>query len=724
MFARVIIDIPHSKVDRQFEYALPEGLFVPVGMRVMVPFGNGSKKMQGYVVALTDRVDYDISKIKPILSTIDEFPVLTSEQITLAEHIAREQHITMCSVLRAMFPSELRRGEVKAKTKKILSLNKECIHTIKKTPNTLKLLDCFENSPQIEYLSLPENLRATAKRGIASGWICGTIKEDFRNPVSLAGEGVHIQLTAQQEHCLNSVDMDNDQGYLLFGVTGSGKTEVYAKLINKVLENGKTAVLMVPEISLTPQLLHMIKSRVHAQVAVLHSGLSSGERYDEWRRIALGEAKVVVGARSAVFAPLSNIGIMIIDEEHELSYKSEQTPKYLTHDIVQKRCEMWNCPYIFGSATPSIESFHSARKGELKLLTLKNRINDLPLPQIIVADMREELALGNRTMFSAELYDQLRQTLNMGKQAMLFINRRGHSNFVMCRGCGYTEYCDSCSVTMTYHSKSNLLKCHYCGRTKQVTKICPQCTKPYLKHFGIGTQRVEEEVLKEFPGVRVIRMDFDTVRKKDSHLKIYSDFANNRADILIGTQMIAKGFNFDNLRLVGVIAADMSLKVPDYRSSFRTYSLLEQVSGRAGRKGEGVVVVQTYNPQHFSILRAKNHDYIGFYEEEIVSRQACCLPPFGTFYRILFSGEDEQKLVLSATDLYNKLKIGLKPYYNEIFIFTHGYSPVAKIDNKIRYQILLKTGVNRAMHRQLLDTLDHSEYDVLVNFEVNPSSMF
>ena len=516
-------------------------------------------------------------------------------------------------------------------------------------------------------------------------------------------------------------------GFLLHGVTGSGKTEVYLRAIEYARSLGKSAVMLVPEISLTPQMIAMFRQRLREEVAVLHSALSAGQRFDEWRRLRRGAARVVIGARSAVFAPLENIGVIIIDEEHETSYKSDTHPKYQTQEIALKRAEIERCALVLGSATPSVETYYEALNGKYRLLSMPRRLFGLELPKITVVDMREELTKGNRTIFSAELYEGLQKTLRRGMQAMLFINRRGYSTFVMCRGCGYVEYCDHCEVTMTYHSGPDELRCHYCGRTRSVRTVCPECGKPYLKYFGVGTQKVEEETQKLFPTARVLRMDLDTMRKKGAHMEVYERFKNGEADILIGTQMIAKGFDFKNVELVGVMAADTSLRFPDYRSPERTFQLIEQVAGRAGRKGEGSVVVQTYAADHYAVQHAAQHDYTGFYYKEIALRQQGLLPPFGIFIRFVFSGSDEAAVKANAEDFAAGLQEELKPFADKILLLETGPAPIRKIEGKMRYQLLLKMVNDHATQGAygiLYEYTNRKKYgNCVFGLEINPLNM-
>jgi primosomal protein N' (replication factor Y) len=703
MFAKVIVDVAHSSVDRIFEYGIPEELPVAVGHRVLVPFGAGNKPVEGYVIGVSEKCEIDEKSIKPVLRLMEEYEALTKGQIALAAWIREYYHTPLAIALRLMFPAELRGERIREKKQTLLVLAAHDAAAVQsgfytkdgkvKAPNKLALYQLLTKQKSIGTEKLPEGLRASVAAAVKEGWAVKEERELQRKPLSVPEQPKSdFTLSPWQEEALAAIAKGMETGgrFLLHGVTGSGKTEVYIRAIEQARKQGKTAIMLVPEISLTPQMTEMFKRRLCEDIAVLHSGLSAGERFDEWRRIRKGISKVVIGARSAVFAPLTDIGLIIMDEEHESSYKSDIHPKYQTHEIAIKRAEIEQCALVLGSATPSVETYHAALRGQYRLLKMPKRLFDLELPKIEIADMREELKAGNRTIFSGRLYEAILETLSENRQAMLFINRRGHSTFVMCRGCGYVEYCGDCAVTMTYHSATDELKCHYCGRTRPVRSVCPECGKPYLKLFGIGTQKVEEEVKKRFPEARVLRMDLDTLQKKDEHFRIYERFKKGGADILVGTQMIAKGFDFENVSLVGVIAADTSLYFPDYRSAERTFQLIEQVSGRSGRRGEGLVVVQTYVPEHYAIQYAARHDYEGFYEKEAGLRAKSFLPPFGLFIRFIFSGADEKIVEEAAADFKTGLEQCLKPYGSSVLLLEAGPAPIRKIEGRTRYQILLK----------------------------------
>lgn len=490
------------------------------------------------------------------------------------------------------------------------------------------------------------------------------------------------------EHIVSSINEEENTIHLLHGVTGSGKTEVYLQTIQEVISKGKEAIVLVPEISLTPQIVGRFKSRFGNDVAVLHSGLSIGEKYDEWRKIQRKEVKVVVGARSAIFAPFENIGLIIIDEEHETTYKQDEHPRYHARDIAIWRGNYHNCPVVLGSATPTLESFARAQRDVYKLETLAKRVNQGPLPSVEVIDMREQLRIGNRTMFSTLLHEKIVDRLDKKEQIILFLNRRGYSSFVMCRDCGYTIQCPHCEVSLTYHKHNHSLKCHYCGYETYMPKNCPSCQSDHIRFFGTGTQKVEEAITQHFPQARVIRMDNDTTSRKGAHEKMLKRFENGEADILLGTQMIAKGLDFPNVTLVGVLAADSSLHLPDFRASERTFSLLTQVSGRAGRHElPGEVVIQTYSPEHYTIELAKTQDYIAFYEQEMQNRRKFHYPPYFYLVLISISHIDIMKVIKVSEQIAGYLREHLS---NQSIVLGPVASPIAKIKDHFRYQCVIK----------------------------------
>jgi primosomal protein N' (replication factor Y) (superfamily II helicase) len=573
---------------------------------------------------------------------------------------------------------------------------------------------------------------STIKSLVNKGLLLEKYVEVYRDPYEnrVFEKTSPLPLTYQQAEAikpiLDKIDRSLYQTFLLYGVTGSGKTEIYLQSIQRVLEEGKEAIVLVPEISLTPQMVHRFKGRFGDDVAVLHSGLSVGEKYDEWRKIQRKEVKVVVGARSAIFAPFENIGIIIIDEEHETSYKQEENPRYHARDVAVHRAEDHKCPVILGSATPSLESFARASKGVYELLTLSKRMNDGELPKVSIVDMREELRNGNRSMFSQELFDNLQDRLEKGEQTVLFLNRRGHSSFIMCRDCGFVLQCPHCDISLTYHRFSNGMKCHYCGYEESVPTACPECTSEHIRYFGTGTQKVEEELNKLLPGARIIRMDVDTTSRKGSHEKLLTAFGEGKADILLGTQMIAKGLDFPNITLVGVLSADTMLHLPDFRAAEKTFQLLTQVSGRAGRHSlPGEVVIQTYTPEHYSIGLASEHDYDRFYLQEMMMRKMGAYPPFYFITLITLSHEDLMKVV----DIAEKLSGFIRSRLSEsTIILGPAASPIPRIKNRYRYQCLIKYKREPNLTGTLKTVLDQFQQQyasggLSISIDVNPYMM-
>ncbi|MCU9600094.1 primosomal protein N' [Pallidibacillus thermolactis] len=576
------------------------------------------------------------------------------------------------------------------------------------------------------------NARASLNALVNKGLLKKEEYEQYRDPYvnRYFQKTKALPLTEDQQKAitpiLNTIEEKQQEVFLLHGVTGSGKTEVYLQAIEKVINQGKEAIVLVPEISLTPQMVNRFKGRFGNLVAVLHSGLSLGEKYDEWRKIQRKEVKVVVGARSAIFAPFENIGIIIIDEEHENSYKQEDIPRYHARDIAIERSKIHHCPVVLGSATPSLESFARAKKGVYKLLTMDKRMNQSRLPTVEIVDMRNELKSGNRSMFSAQLFEKMQDRLAKKEQIVLMLNRRGYSSFVMCRDCGLVVKCPNCEISLTYHKVTDQLKCHYCGFETGTPKVCPECGSNHIRFFGTGTQKVEEELGKVLPEARVIRMDVDTTSRKGSHEKLLTDFGQGKADILLGTQMIAKGLDFPNITLVGVLSADSSLHIPDFRSSEKTFQLLTQVSGRAGRHQlPGEVIIQTYTPEHYSVQLAKNHDYLQFYRHEMLMRKQGQYPPFYYLVLIHINHEDVQYVYTVAEKIAQFLRAQLLPSSK---VLGPAASPIVKIKNKYRYQVLIKYKHDPNITPALKKIIHHFYQDQLkkgltISIDMNPYSL-
>ena len=513
---------------------------------------------------------------------------------------------------------------------------------------------------------------------------------------------------------------------LLNGVTGSGKTEVYMNLVSYMLLLDKTCLILVPEISLTPQMIERFKGRFGNDVAVFHSKLSTGERYDQWYRVKNREVSLVIGTRSALFLPFKDLGLIIVDEEHDRSYKSDMNPKYNTIEVCEFFAKIKGCKVVLGSATPSIESFYKALNGEYELVMINKRANNKKLPSIELVDMREELKNNNKSIFSRKLFEKINDRLNKNEQIILFLNRRGFSTFVSCRSCGYVFKCENCDISMTYHNNGYLV-CHYCGRREKIKTTCPKCGSSYVKYFGAGTEKVQESVKKYFPNARVLRLDVDTTRRKNSYEAIYNSFKNKEADILIGTQMVTKGFDFENVTLVGVITADMALNLPDYRSSERTFQMLTQVSGRAGRgEKSGEVIIQTYSPQNYAIYLAKDSNYNEFFKREIVIRKSLDYPPFSKILIINMAGESENKIEIFSKKLKKSLQMVLKGH-DEVHIYNPGACPISKINNIYRWQMMIKGNfsdiITDKIKKNVYENTKNIYNEIRVSLDINPNSL-
>lgn len=541
----------------------------------------------------------------------------------------------------------------------------------------------------------------------------------------------NLVLTDEQkqaiEPILTTIENEQHRTFLLHGVTGSGKTEIYLQTIEKVIAKGKEAIVLVPEISLTPQMVNRFKGRFGSKVAVLHSALSVGEKYDEWRKVLRKEVQVVVGARSAIFAPFENLGIIIIDEEHETTYKQEETPRYHARDVAIKRGEYNRCPVVLGSATPALESYARGTKEVYRLLTMKKRTNDKAMPEVEIIDMRKELHAGNRTMFSRALMEEIKGCLNRGEQIVLLLNRRGYSTFALCRDCGHVEECPHCDISLTYHKKYHQLKCHYCSYETRMPTNCPNCQSNSIRYFGTGTERVEEALTQLIPEARVIRMDVDTTRRKGAHERLLKKFANKEGDILLGTQMIAKGLDFENVTLVGVLAADSMLHLPDFRSSEKTFQLITQVSGRAGRHElDGKVIIQTYTPEHYSVQFASEYNYEAFYEHEMKIRRTFAYPPYVFLVLFTISHENEMKVYEVAQKMRHFLEQKLNPRARTI-ILGPSPSPIARIKNRYRYQLMIKYRREPQLHaiidEMMEQLIEERKEDVQIIIDMNPNQL-
>lgn len=744
MVAEIIVDIAHSDLDRVFDYHIPtdyESRVIP-GMRVLAPFGAGNRPLEGYVLSIKEQSNIN-QPLKSIYRTLEDFSALLPHQLKLAQWMRQEYYCTTAEALRLMLPAQMRGQRVHERVLKTVSLvldEEGCSLAIEraqgKAPKQAMLLEILRDGPvkECELDKMIKGASSAVAAMLKKGWVKIGYEEELRTPYNSIKQETEkeIQLTPEQERAIGTVKQAIDSGkgnFLLHGVTGSGKTEIYLRAIQHCIDNGKQAIVLVPEIALTPQMVGRFRARFGSRIAVLHSRLSSGERFDEWRRIRTGAVDAAIGARSAIFAPFENTGLIVLDEEHEHTYRSESHPCYSAHEVARQICRDQRAVMVLGSATPSVETYYKCTQGGYTLLELPLRIGGGPLPGALVVDMRKELLSGNRTIFSAPLYKAIRECLDKKEQMMLFINRRGYSSFVMCRGCGHVLMCEQCDVSLTWHKTGELLKCHYCQNSQPMPHACPKCGKPYLKQFGIGTQQVEEQVKLHFPDGRVLRMDMDTTQGKDAHEKILSAFGEYKADILIGTQMIAKGLHFPRVTLIGVMAADTALYLPDYRGAERTFQLITQVAGRAGREElKGNVVVQTYSPRHFAIECASRHDYLSFYNQELLNRKIAQFPPFALFARFVFQGEDAKELKANCEAFFKDVKDVLNVHQEKVLLATCAPAPIARIKGAYRYQVLIKLRQD-GNTKSILDTLHElldkqGELKYRCSMEINPGNMF
>ena len=731
LYAEVIINSEALEIDRPFTYKVPEEFNneIKIGQIVKVPFGKGNKTSEGFILNLKndDNIKF---KTKNIAAILVKDPVIDEDDINLIEFLREKTLCKYIDAFRLLIPVGIMKG-AKAKKKKVIVLKNEDLSNIKNPDGYKKIVEFFKaNSGKYTKSELinEHSISQYKLNKLIENEVLSIEEESvFRYNDRVYNKDSAKTLTIEQENIIREYINSDDKMFLLKGVTGSGKTEVYMKLVERVLLEGKSAIILVPEIALTPQMIERFKGRFGVNVALFHSKLSDGERFDEWFRVKEGKAKVIVGARSAIFLPAKNLGLIIIDEEHENTYKSEQNPKYQTKEVAEYLSELKGCKVILGSATPSIETYYRALTGEMKLLELNSRIDNKPMPPMKVIDMRNELKGGNKSLFSRELFIAIQERLKRKEQIILFLNRRGFSTFVSCRSCGYVFKCDECDISMTYH-KNGLLICHYCGKTKREPRECPKCHSKYVKFFGAGTQRVEEEVKKYFNNVRILRMDVDTTRDKHSYERIYNTFKNGEADILIGTQMVSKGLDFKNVTLVGILAADMSINIPDYRAAERTFQIITQVAGRAGRGDkQGEVLIQTYTPQHYSLQYAVNYDYEGFYEKEFTVRAMMKYPPFGKL--LLINGTSKKEELLK--NFMHKITMMIKPLVESCLdIEILGPIPcmISKVKENYRWQIVIKGEFDSYFSKNIKEILydeNKNVYnDIRISMDINPNNLF
>lgn len=763
--AQVIVDVPTMQTNRPYTYLIPAAWQSQVqpGMRVIVPFGRGKRRVQGFVVNLTDQSTFD-GDLKTIDTVVDLAPVLNTEALAMTAWLAQSTFAFQITCAQTMLPAVMRAkyekqlrvtdktspavreklfGDASSVPFETVATDSQMVSQLMRwqkagevdvyyqvknqarrktqlavkaalTPAELATAQTTVRAGATQQLALLKALAtlngetltqkvfsrrfnvsdATIRSGEKKGWLTRVAEEVYRDPYADSDIPATKPLTLNDEQrvavdqIVTAIDAPATTTFLLEGVTGSGKTEVYLQAMAAALKAGKTALMLVPEISLTPQMVRRVKGRFGHAVAVLHSGLSNGEKYDEWRRIQRGEAQVVVGARSAVFAPLTNIGLIVMDEEHESSYKQDDAPRYHARQVALWRSRYHHCPVVLGSATPSLETRARAEKGVYSRLVLKDRVNQRPLPAVSIVDMKKEMQQHAESNFSAPLLVALQDRLDRHEQSVLMLNRRGYSSFVLCRDCGFVLKCPNCDISLTLHMDTHTMKCHYCGHEEAIPRICPNCHSRQIRYYGTGTEKVEEELRDLLPDARIIRMDNDTTRKKGAHEKLLATFGRGDADILIGTQMIAKGLDFPNVTLVGVLNADTALGLPDFRASERTFQLLTQVSGRAGRAEKaGHVYIQTFNPDHYAIRFAQHHDYEGFFKYEMRMRHQGGYPPYYFTVQITASDLDEAVAAKRMYQLLEWLRPRLTP---STLILGPTPKPIARVNRRYYYQMVLK----------------------------------
>ena len=718
MICEVIVDIAHSEVDKIFDYVCD----VPVqaGARVAVPFGRSAAT--GFVIRVKETSDYPADKLKKVYRVEEGTPALNAECLSLAAAVAKRYRVPLALSLRLFIPPEMRTGKV-AETYRTFARFAEDV-LIKNAPQQAACLAFLRQNGETDAAVLRAKFGGAVNALVKKGGIVLEKRRVLRDPYKdVEGKAAEHALTQMQRRAVEAVQGTDKTVTLLHGVTGSGKTEVYLTLIADALQKGKTALFLVPEISLTPQMLAQLRARFGSAVAILHSGLSAGERFDEWQRLREGSARIAVGARSAVFAPVENVGILVIDEEHDGSYSSETAPRYNTFDIAFLRARYNGCKLVLGSATPSVETYKRALDGEFALVRMPDRINARPLPDVNIVDMRREVKRGNPSPFSAALRERLAATLSEGQQAILFLNRRGYSQTVLCRDCGYVAKCEQCDVSLTYHSEENCLKCHYCGARYKMLTACPSCGGTHIYYAGTGTQRVVGDLKKLLPAARILRLVIDTPRGHVGHYGFLRQFAERQADILVGTQMVAKGHDFPLVTLVGILDADMSLHFPDYRSNERTFQLVTQVAGRSGRGSErGDVVLQTYDPDNAILRFAAAYDYEGFYRHEINLRAATMFPPFALIVRVMVSSADDRAALDALRTVYERLQAVYLSAQEEFLFFNRMHAPIKRIQGKYRYQVLMRL-TSRNLLERIYDAASLKSRDALVWVEENPSNL-
>lgn len=697
----VIVETGGLRLQKPLDYRVPQTLGdkIRTGSRVLVPLGN--RKVFGFVVGFKDRQE-DQVELKDVISLFDDKPLFSEEQLQIARwmsgyYLSSPQRALKC----VAHPGMHKTKSPRIKYYYLNFVSEEIDHvtsTLGRAVKQAAVLRVVAESPGLTRKQL------AAKAGVTYRVIDSLVKKGLLLTKEKVVERTPFPdyervntvpvLTGEQQSAVNRIagvlQERKHRVFLLHGVTGSGKTEVYLHCIDHALKLGRQGIVLVPEISLTPQMIKDFKERFGARVAVLHSRMSQGERYDEWERIARGKASIVLGARSAIFAPVLDPGIIIVDEEHEFTYKQEESPRYHARAVALYRGYLNKSVVVLGSATPSLESYcRSLQKGPYSLLKMTSRVNNRPMPEIEIVDMREEFRSGNKGIFSSKLQQAVSDCITKGEQVILFLNRRGFNTFVVCRECGLVIKCPNCDISLTYHMQGKL-RCHYCGYSQVAPGLCPECRSPHVSYLGTGTQKVEQETAELFPGARILRMDADTTGRKGSHRRILDSFAGGKADILIGTQMVAKGLNFPGVTLVGIVSADIGLYMPDFRASERTFQLITQVSGRSGRaESPGKVIIQTYNPEHYAVTHAARGDYYGFFKTEMEIRKHLQYPPFSRMARLLFSGPEEDKVIKMAETAFEALSVYLEDFQNELMAVGPAPAPLGRVRGNFRVHVVL-----------------------------------
>ena len=714
MYIKVLVELSAFNIDKTFTYHVKDELKdkIKIGIRVLVPFNN--QKLEGFVLEILEDT-LDEFDIKDIIDVIDSEVILTNELLMLGKWISNDTLSTLISSYQVMLPKALKAKNGSNVNIKYLRMVEIDNLNIELSDKQKEIIDKINENGKCLYSEL-KKINSSVDTLLKKGVLKIREVEEYRKVIGQKKEYPRHKLNEEQQVVFNEVvsHLHENINYLLYGITGSGKTEVYMEIMEKVVQSGKACLLLVPEITLTNQILGRISSRF-SNVAVLHSGLSDGERYDEYRKIKRGEANVVIGARSSIFAPLENIGLIIIDECHTESFKQDVMPRYDAVEVAKYRAKYHNCPLILGSATPTLDMYARASKGIYQLLTLTHRAGNAIVPNIILCDMTKEERI-NKSSFSKTLYNEIKKRLTLHEQVILLQNRRGYSSTVMCTNCGYTMKCPNCDISLTYHKNKDLMRCHYCGYANKKIEVCPNCGEDSVKELGTGTEKIEEEIHELFPNARVVRMDLDTTSRKGSHERIINAFMNNEYDILLGTQMIAKGLDFPNVTLVGVLNADTSLFIPSYKSAENTYELLSQVAGRSGRsEKKGSVVIQTYNPDHYAITLASQNNYLAFYQEEMQNRLVSKYPPFYYLCQVIIKSKDYEFLSKES----NKIKSILLSRMPDKLIVGPSMMLPFKVNNIYRFGIILKYKQELDLKKNLKELIDHYKANNNIRIEVS-----